>query len=709
MLPCNFPLANRGNFSDSVTRDGVQLQGRLDHTWNNANDRLYFNFYRTQRDTVTFAAPSVYPVFSPIQPEHTSFANLNYTHTFSPTLLNEASLAGTRAWGFVPLNRGEIPNVSVPGIESYGQGFSDATFIQNNLEWKNVLTWIRGEHSFKFGGNFARESGFRGAGAFFGPVWERPQYFFLNLYDFALDQPFSQSNIGIDPRTGQSTGPSFRPIFDRLGWFIQDDWKVRPNLTLSFGLRWEAFLNPDTHGDNFTNIEFRGGNNFFERIANAAMVIKRPYDENDLNNFAPRFGLAWDPTGEGRLSIRLGAGIFYDRPAGQFFHDCCTSLPIFAVVGVSQQTELKPVYGLSRTKQKPWDFPLPPLQPQLNERGGLLGAQATADANDPLLRNQYSGNWFLGVQYALSPNWVVEADYIGSVGRKLYQAYDVNRVNGDLFDGRLDRLNPFFGTIQYAQANGSSSYNGATFSLRRRYSDGLDFQTAYTVGKAIDTASSFGRGLPMVDINNLNLNRGLSNFDIRQKLATSLLWEIPAPDLGGAAGKFLQGWQIGAITIVQSGSPYSVFCTLPFRPVRDSAGNLTGNSGCDFNADGFNNDFLNEASFGNFKKGGKQDFINGIFQVSDFPKPGIGQNGTLGRNTFIGPGFVNTDLNVVKKTAIPWFTSEGARLEFRAEFLNLFNRVNLQNPQGNIASGNFGRSTGTFPARNIQFGLRIVY
>jgi hypothetical protein len=357
----------------------------------------------------------------------------------------------------------------------------------------------------------------------------------------------------------------------------------------------------------------------------------------------------------------------------------------------------------------------------LDLKGGLLGVPSELSNADPNMRTQYAINWSLAVQYALARDYVVEATYIGSVGRKLYMEYDVNRFTGDLLDGKLDRLNTSFGVIGYAQANGSSSYHGGTLSVKKRFSKGLDFQAGYTLGKAIDYASSFGRGLNIYDPMNLELNRGRADFDVRQKFAASIVYEIPRPQFLNPVAKLFDGWQVGAITILQSGPPLSVNCGLAFNPVRDADGNIIrdangrviGNTGCDYNADGRTGDPLNAPAFGNSLSGlSRSDYMfpNRIFAVSDFPVPGLGQMGNLGRNTFESPGYANTDFIIMKRTRIPWFFgSEGANFLFRAEFFNLFNRVNLDRAVGDISSPNFGRSTRAFGARNIQFGAKIEF
>ena len=153
-----------------------------------------------------------------------------------------------------------------------------------------------------------------------------------------------------------------------------------------------------------------------------------------------------------------------------------------------------------------------------------------------------------------------------------------------------------------------------------------------------------------------------------------------------------------------------VICRLPFRPVRDANGMIVGNSGCDYNADGYNFDYPNTPSFGNALRGlSRSDYINGLFSASDFPAPALGMQGDLGRNTFVGPGYANTDFSFLKSFLIPWFVGDGAQLQFRAEFFNTFNRVNLSAPVGELSSPLFGRSTSTFAPRNIQFALRLAF
>ncbi len=710
-LPCNLPLTFNGTFSDTLPRNGLQWFGRIDHNFHDGKDRLYGSIGRTTLEQVAFGAPNVYPKFTASASEYTAYWNVNYTHVFSSTMLNELSWSGTRAWGTDPVSHGEIPLINVTGIASYGTGFADATFIQNNASWNDVLSINRGSHAFKVGGIVQCGSGCPGAGALFHNTYARVVYGFNSVYDFARDAAFSQSNIGFDPKTGKAAGPDFRPVFMNYGAFVQDDWKLRKNLTVSAGLRWEVYMNPWDLDNVFVSGTFPTGNDYFSRIAGLTPVVKQPHSTTDYNNFAPRLGIAWDPTGSGKTSIRAGAGVFYDRASGQFYADSSTTLPLIALASVSQQTAVKPVYGLatgSAGTGTGFTFPTPAIPTALDSRNGLVGVPSTSRDWDPNMRTMYTVNYFLGVQHSLPGNWAVEANYVGSSGHKTYMGYDVNRYAGDLFDGRLDRINTSFADIQYGQARGSSFYNGGNVSVRKRYSQGLDLQAAYTFGKAIDDSSSFGLGLGIVDANNLKLNRGLSDFDIRQKFTLSLLYETPRIK-GNAVADFLSRWQVGGVTILQSGRPFIVNCSQPFAPVRNAAGAITGNTGCDYNADGFNNDYPNAPSFGGYLSGfSRQQYLNGIFQASDFGKPAPGQPGTLGRNMYFGPGYAITNLNVVKQFPLKMLGDRG-QLDFRTEFFNLFNRTNLGQPTGALTSSQFGRSTTALGGRNVQFGLRLAF
>lgn len=711
-LPCNFQLTMPAVMNRTPLRNGVQWNGRIDHMFNGDKDRLYGSTYITY---TRIGSANVYPVFQPEggNPQRTRYFNVNETHLFSSRLMNEASFAVTMVRGASLSADPIIPPLTIPGIAGYGSGGSDAVFIQQNYEWRDLVIYNRGSQSFKAGVNFVRNHLL----AKFGVNYLRPNYTFLNLYDFALDAPFSEGNIGFNMQTGGGhTGPDMTVHMNALGAFIQDDWKVRRNLTLNLGLRWDAYLWPTEDNNIFTRLVMGSGNSFGERVANARSIQGKPKEGADLNNFAPRIGFAWDPTDKGKLSVRSGVGMFYDRFSSQLFAESILQPPIFGVATASQQTApILPVYGLCKLDKAPFDCPtLPSLTVGVDSKGGLIGATSRVAGVAGNLATPYTFNWFFGLQYSLWNQWVVEGNYVGSTGRKLYQAYDVNRFNGDLIqnNGQLHRLNSSFGTMDYGQNNGAAHYNGGNFSIKKRYSFGLDFQAAFTFGKAMDTSSSYGcpscGGLPVVDPINMKLQYGLSDFDISRKLAMAAVYALPKATSSRVLGFALNGWQLAGVTILQGSPPLTVTCSQAFVAVRNASGQIVGNSGCDYNADGYVLDRPN-APAGQILKGGLSridyEYPNRIFAAADFPVPALGTNGNLGRNTYRGPGYASTEFSLAKSFKV----TERMKTQFRVDAFNAWNRVNLTKPVSDTTNTLFGSSTTAYAGRNIQLVLRVLF
>ncbi|MGO9269248.1 MAG: carboxypeptidase regulatory-like domain-containing protein [Terriglobia bacterium] len=725
MLPCNFPVNGQGDQSGTIFRNGIQWNARVDHNWNDFKDRLFGSFYRTTRQTVAFGTPSVYyPAFSPAEPQYTHLANLNWTHSSGSNFVNQMTAAYTRTFGNDICVHCEVPNISIgDGTAGPGNGFF-GEFRQNNYEWKDVATVTRGRQSFKFGANWARhhdDEDFTGQ-------TQRPNFFFTNVLNYAADSAFSESNINFDPRTGVvgKTNVSYAYRNTDLGAFFQDDFKVRTNLTLNMGVRWDAFTGPTEKWDRLNSFIFPGSGNFQDEIANGAMGPVPQLWHTQIGNFSPRLGFAWDPTHNGKASIRGGAGMFYDRPAQQLYTGDRQNLPRIANASASVLTPNElPAYALGGSGDPPYDFPaVQGIKFGLDAKNGLPGANAGQEISDPNMKIQYGENWSLGAQYEVFHSWLAEADYIGSAGHHEYSSYDVNRFDGALImnQGNLVRPNTSFGTLNFEQAQYNSSYQGMTASIKNRgFSRGINFQAAYTYGKAIDQSDTFGVGPN--DIFNLEGERGPAGFDVRNRLSFSTLWQIPhVKSQLGFMNVLLSGWQISNITILQSGNPFDVTCGSPFSPATDASGKIilpiTQNTGCNYNADGVGGGFRPNVASGVKASGfSKKEFLNGVFNCTAlncgnlFPAPGFGQDGTLGRNAFTGPGYNNTDFSATKRTHIPWFYgTEGAQMEFRAEFFNVFNRVNLTGVDSAVNDGSgFGKATGSFPARDIQFGLRFEF
>lgn len=722
-MPCGMPILQTGVLSASAPRNGIQWNARADQIFGGGNDRLYANFYRM---TVVSNSISVRPAFTTAPPAETDFANLNYTHTFSPTFINTAAFGFTRNFGESPLNYPSVPAINITGMSGFGGGWGPAGFVQNDFHWRDLASFNRGAHAFKAGFDIYRD---QDNAPFTGPTL-RPSFSFTNVFDFALDKPFAEDNINFDARNG---GPPFQDYGFRsttYGFFFQDDWKVRSNLTLNLGLRWDFSGNPTMNVSRLTNIVLGDGGTFQDRIAGAKVVpVDRMFSNPHIGYLAPRVGFAWDPTKTGRLSVRGGWGIFYDRWPNKVWSDTTRGNPPYlAAVSASifNPSGPQPIYALGTTDNPPYGFTLPGVQAGLNPANGPICCLSSVGGADQGLKYAYAENWFLGVQYSPAPNWVIETDYMGSAGRHLYDVIDRNRFAGDLIvnNGTLRRLNPYFASVNYGDNSASSSYNGFTVSLRRLLSHGLSFQTSYTFGKAIDylnapSAGSASVYAPVIDAYDVARQRGLSDNDVRHKLAFNFVVNLPRlQNTYAPLRQVLGGWELSSLATLQTGLPVTIYTSAPFQPVWNNAScastlasgcAIVGNTGGDFNADGTNYDVPNAPSFSLGKTYSRSQFLTGVFQASDFPAPGLGQEGDLGRNVFRGPGLAQVDLSLLKNFRLPWFVHEGAKLQFRAEAYNLFNRVNLSGFDSNLADGTFGLATSTFTPRSVQFAARIEF
>jgi len=712
-VPCNLQVSGVGTWNESSPRNGFQWTARLDHHFNQGKDRLYASFNRTTTDKVGFGVPEVYPGFTESSPTSSMQLNTNYTKVVSSNVVNEMQFSWVRPYGVLENRNADIPGISVSGIiQGYQVGWGPNIFVQNSFNFSDVMTWTRGAHSMKFGAGYTREHADNDSAR----AVTRPTFSFDSVFDFAADRPSQEGQIAIDPRTGLA--PDSIKRFHRtqsLAAFIQDEWKLKPNLTLSAGLRYEGFLNIyDASDDIMTNLQFaQQTGNLRTDLATAHMEQRKYYLNGGLfgggqHTLAPRVSFAWDPTNEGRMSIRGGVGRFYERMSNQIWDSEHQNLPGYGSTSVTIFQPVKPRFSLGTSATLPYGFPYPVgLTSGVNQYGGLLNGTAGVITVDGDIPTMYLDNWFLGVQRGFGRYMVAEANYIGSRGGNMYTRWDINRYNGDLLDGRLDRILPGFSSINYAQAIDKSHYHGLAFGLRANRKD-LNLGFAYTLGKAIDRSSTATPPQRPDAYGPNDQDEGPSDFDVRHKVAASLTWSLPGPS-SGAAKAILGGWQIGAGLVAQTGTPYSVVCQRGFIPVRNAAGAIVGNSGCDYNADGTNYDRPNTPSFGDSKGGSNDDFVNGIFTVADFPVPGLGQNGTLGRNTFRGPRYFNVDVALVKSVHIPGITSKGADLQLRLESFNVLDTVNLINPANDLSNALFGKSTGALPGRIIQLAARFQF
>jgi len=723
-IPAGMNAVGTANVSFTTPNNGYQWSFRID-SYLGKNDRLYFDAIRTSRTSEGIAAR---PDTNIPYTDSSAFANVDWTHTFSPRLLNDMSINMIRPQGANGSDPSEaIPYINVVGLQGFGQ-WGAGNFIQTTVGWRDVLTSSIKTHTLKFGydGYNIRENDVQDS------AFTRPTYNFDNLLDFVQDLSTSENATHVDLTThGQAPYiRRYRELY--TGAFIQDDWKVMPRLTINAGLRYDsmghmfAILSPK-----LTLLELAQGNRQ-QQIANA-VTVAAPNGRSDvldhvIYGLTPRLGFAWDPRGNGMTSIRGGFGMFADQPPYLHITDATSgNLPYFYSPYINvRQGNPTPVFQLC---DPPTGYTqVCPIVDTSNvtfdEHGGVLidgvPQRSGLGGFDPNYKMTQVEAWTVSLQQQLWGNNIAEVNYSGTEAHHLPIYQNANRFAGDLIinKGTPEYLNPSFGAIEYGTSNGNSFGQYFTGMFTHRITHGLALRGIYTVGKAQDvysTAQSISGGQITTNTNiiqpdDFNAQYGRSDFDLRQQFAADGTWIAPNGYSSKAAKAILGGWQFSGVWILQTGLPFTVYTSAPFAPVFDEGGNVVGNTGGDYNADGTNYDVPNTPSFGNHLSGKhKKDYLKGLFSASSFPTPDLGTEGDLGRNTYDQPGFNNLNFTFSKFFDLPFFFGEAMRIEARGEVFNLFNRVNLHNVTSDMTSGLFGHATSQLPPRSLQFHVRASF
>jgi len=688
-----------------------------------------------------------------------------YTHLFSHNTLNDLRFSFGRNGSHITLG---MPGTSetadilktagLPLSDFAFLAFDDGTipmggelyvprdFVFNRFTVNDTLLHTAGRHSFKFGFDFSRiqeNSNYR--------LFSSPYFEFGSITAFAFDSPYLEEAT-VNSTPGSSAYGKFTDTPRHFRWsrwaaFVQDDWKVTSRLTMNLGVRWDVFVSPsETHGL-LSNIILGSGSSFSQQIATATVGRVKQLWSTDYHNFAPRIGLSWDPFGQGTSVVRSGFSIAYNEPFSNLYTNASRLDPPEANTVFAE-----PVVGIGTTPiPSVYTFPFQPdpdFAAPSTANGGIQGLTITPNGVDPHLHTAYAMQWFLGVQHSFAHDYGFALNYVGTRGVGGYTREDYNRFDGDICNQTTcsyvnSRLNYGWGQITYISNESSSNYEGLNAQFRKNYSHNLMFTANYTYGKVLDNLTEGGLGdytntngygllySGVSDIGKPHLDYGPSEFDVRHRFTLTGVWNFPGPKGEGALKKVFGGWGINTIASLQSGRPFDVYCGQAWF------------NGCDFNMDGlaydrpnrpagiktsgFSNQQFVEGLFGDptliYPAGtfysrtslASQTFCpNGLNSILDYGPvnsgPGsqcvpVGTNGNLSRNAFRGPAFKSVDLVLVKKTAV----TERINAEFRAEAFNLFNRVNLYNPIGDLSSPQFGKSPAAFAPRQLQLDLKITF
>ncbi|MFQ5741605.1 MAG: TonB-dependent receptor domain-containing protein, partial [Acidobacteriota bacterium] len=431
---------------------------RIDHVFSE-NDKLYGRFTRELKD---FPPTIVRPSVDSVGTVTDQAATVSETHVFSPTVVNEFRVGWNEKEpnGDVQEGTFDIPSIRISGFSpGFGAAGNVPTFFaRHTYQLTNSLSWAQGNHWLKLGFEFRHN---QENSDFPGPA--RGNYRFSDILDFIDDEPYSQRNLVDADGAPIGTPRHFR--VNEWALFVQDDIKVKPNFTLNLGLRYENFRPPYEKDAIQTNISVGSGSNLFERYRDS-VIVRVPEGQDvydpDNNNLAPRVGFAWDPTGAGLWSVRGGYGISYNR--------------IF--MNITSNIKFNPPFARSVTANTSNRLPISYTIPTTLDPGlisGFTPPRVNPNFLDPDLATTYVHSIFFGIQRELFDDWLLEANYVSTLGRKLYTQESYNRFTGDLLDGVEDRLNPAWRDDDFLTASINQAYHSGQFSVTKRFRGGLGF------------------------------------------------------------------------------------------------------------------------------------------------------------------------------------------------------------------------------------------
>jgi hypothetical protein len=777
---------------------------------------------------------------------------LSESHIFNPRLVNEARVSHNRHFNKFIEGDGTntIPSIIIDnqsgGCLAFNlggpfEGGQIEGFVQDRWGASDNLTWSRGRHSLKVGGGmqhgilyrnwdlgqpgdyeFGELSAINTGGAADGPAGPgcpagslilptcdpgsnstktqnipvlQPDGTLANVAletnsNFAADYPYF-TETSIDPKTGAKGNAYRHYTYHDYYAFVQDDWRVNQHLTLNLGVRWDRYGAPsEDHGimAQFTNINSCDINTF-SCIAGARVgPVSRMWNTQN-HDFAPRIGFAWDPFGNGKMSIRGGYGIYYDRIFDNIWSNGAWNPPFYALADRQADTGDAIFYSNPTSIGSGYNPNIPGCQiPNAAVPGVCAGHRISIRTMDVNMKDSSGQNFYLGVERQFLGNFLFRVNYQGSMGRHLPMLENLNRVDGDGYYNFANnpatirssqsptRPNPLYTGFNYRSNSVSSNYNALVAEVQKRMSNGLQFQTGYTYSKLLDVNSELFAGCsnvaatantyPYYYITNTNQKQiyGRASFDHRHAYKFSVTYELPFLKAEkGFVGHALGGWQLGSFFQLYSGHPIDIHNGRGRIRAKDANGVLLKdqngapiNVGGDYNLDGVLNDhpnFLGSVSSvysganpadgiftdnnrigcgesgmpGNVSLGTSSSTCAGFTPSTLFGNPAYPTTGTtpyerfgtLGRNIFTGPKFLQLDMALGKTFKL----TEAMKLEFRAQAQNLTNHPSFDCIQSDLSSSHFGKalclaqqnnnssvgSLGAPISRIMSIGLRLAF
>lgn len=697
-----YPLPNGRDFGDGrgeflsgpIKRSNEDyLMLRADHQFSPSDSM----FARYNFDNGSVYTPNSVRLFADTVSSRTQLFTLQEKRILSPTAVNTASFGFNRAFLNVesePLTaEGKDPSLSfIPGrrfgllsvssLASLGGGGTPLLSAYNTFQYADDLRWSKGRHNIQVGALVSR---MQNNIAIYALVGSWGFYSLNGLTELVQGRATSfvaQPATVVDPTSGQSFATERMRGWRQtnMGFYFQDDVRLRSNLSLNLGLRNESMT---------TVSEINGRQSNLRSPLASVWTLGDPIFNNPGLAWQPRIGLAWDPFGNGKTAVRAGFGVFNDIIIGQNY-----TLPA--------RTDFP--WGQENT------VVTPPASSFPNAYALVSGVQAkaTADHLYPDLKYPSKLHFNLNIQRELIGNTTVSVAYVGSESYHLFRRFDDNpavaQYTSDgfkFFPAGSVRRNPNFDYNRATVTDVTGAYHSLQISVNRRFNKGFQFQASYTWSKSLDDTSqqmvSEGAGGYefAMQFDNRKADRAVSNWNTPRNFVGNFTYQLPfGAEMGGAGRQLVRGWTINGIFTFADGPPFTA---------------LTG-------VNRSRNATLNTAEFVDQLPGRSSNPVLGgpdrYFDPTAFALPALGTFGKVGRNTLRGPGFESVDFAVTKLFS---FTEEKG-LQFRAELFNILNRPNFGRPTGTVFlstgaySGSAGRITYTVnTSRQLQFGLKFVF
>ena len=704
----------------------TQYNGRLDYQVTD-KDLVAYNIYYVPVNNTSYNGPQrASNIFYHNALNYST--GLLYNHTFNATLLNEAraDMAGWK-WNELADNPQSPLGLPTDYIALNNQtSFSNVTFNGNNgpswfgpsigsifdqwtLNFKDVVTKVYKSHNLKFGGQYTRLAYLDSA------TWAASENFYFNNYwDFLNDAPTTESINGANPLTGVPTDSRKDDRQYIPSVFVQDDWKLRPNLTVNLGLRWEYFAGMTEKSGNDPRVNLGTGAATFTDLA---IVLNQPQVDAQKGNFGPQIGFAWSPTQtDGKFVVRGGFGLGYNGLEEAITTNTRFNPPFLTNSNTLTGSQI--VYGVNSVYTYGSLPANPALISQFNSANlPTSGVAIGITGIDPHLKTTYVMRYSLEGQYNLGHEWVATLGYSGSDGRHLplqYNLYD--KYAPAILAGNV-ALNPAVNSIDWYEDSGTSSFNSFLAEGRHQFAHTFEADAEYRWSHSFDNGSG-----PYTEPDYQFLpgyNWGSSDYDSRNMIKLFGVWS-PVLFHGNLwAERLAGGWTFSPIFNYHSGFPYNPnYGGLGCNAFYPNSGNCNlrpasykGGASSSQSTDTF------KTSAGHFPNGGSSYFTppsemdnpgaatGGWSSTSTVPTPSAlpGVPG-VSRNAFIGPHYNDLDLAATKAFGLPStkILGEGARIEIRANAFNLFNKLNLANIDTNITDSNFGRAQTVLGSRTIE-------